>query len=177
MKAPGKLGAFFMTPQVYVSIAASLIAAIIAIWGVITQRVIARRRATIDYITRQQSDGDLILARQKFIELSKDAAGLAHWAAEANENTEQAGYIRLVMNEHELIAIAIQKGVIDYGMYKRWNKSSTIKYWNHGAPFVMALRHRLGNPAIFHEFEELVGWLLDKENKMPKRTMWKGKWF
>lgn len=58
MKAPGKLGAFFMTPQVYVSIAASLIAAIIAIWGVITQRVIARRRATIDYITRQQSDGD-----------------------------------------------------------------------------------------------------------------------
>jgi hypothetical protein len=59
-----------------------IVAAIIAVWGVTTQRAIARRRATLDYISKGLGDRALLEAHRKFIELAKDPAGLAPWAAE-----------------------------------------------------------------------------------------------
>ena len=56
------------------------IAAVIAIWGVLSQRAIARRRATIDLIAKNEADHDLITGYQKFVELAIDPKGLAIWA-------------------------------------------------------------------------------------------------
>src|ERR1700737_2653134 len=86
------------------------IAALIAIWGVLTQRQIARRRATLDHIARSEADGDIIAARRKFIELAKAPGGLAAWADEDKEKTDETLKILLVLNEFELISIGIQRG-------------------------------------------------------------------
>jgi hypothetical protein len=144
------------------------LAALVAIWGVVTQRAIARRRATLDCITKAEADTDIIGARRKFIELAIcNDGGLAKFAEQNCEATEEAQKIRLVLNEFELMAIGIQRGIIDFELYKRWNKSSVLKYWKHAQPFVTRLRARTDNSAYFHEFEQMAGWLRD--DKMPAR--------
>jgi len=151
------------------------LAALIAIWAVITQRIIARRRATLNHIIRQESDSELIKSRQLFITTAKSNGGLVPWSEEDKEKSNQAQAIRLFLNEFELISISIQKGIIDYEMYKRWNKSGTLGVWASAAPFIYRLRERLDNDAIFHEFEQLANWL--KDDRMPKRYRWMGYWF
>jgi hypothetical protein len=152
-----------------------LLAAAVAVWGVHTQRAIARRRATLDYISRGLSDQGFLDAHRKFIELAKDPGGLAPWAAEDKEKTCEVQSIRTVLNEFELVAIGIQRGIIDYELYIRWFRSGAILYWRHAAPFVLSLRARVQNDALYHEFEEMVRWL--KTGHMPRRRRWFGRWF
>src|SRR5262245_30020624 len=139
-----------MTP-VEATLLIGAIAALIAIWGVLTQRQIARRRATLDHIARSEADNDVLAARRQFIEAAK-AGGIAAWAEADKEKSEEAQKILLVLNEFELISIGIQRGILDYRIYRMWSKTATISYWNHATPFVAALRNRVGNEALFHEF-------------------------
>jgi len=141
---------------------------VVAIWGVVTHRLIARRRTTLDFIARAEADKDVIDARRKFIELATNSdGGLASFAEQNKESSEEAQSIQLILNEFELAAIGIQRGIIDLEVYKRWNRSTVVTYWEHALPFVTRLRARTQNSAYYHEFEQMAGWL--KENKMPKR--------
>ncbi len=151
------------------------VAAIVAIWGVLSQRAIARRRATIDLIARNEADHDLIQGYQKYVELALAPEGLAKWADVANEKTLETQAIRLILNQYELVAIGIQLGILDYKFWQRWGRSTTIRSWTHASPFVSRLRERLSNPAVYHEFEELVKAL--QGDKMPKRNWWLGRFF
>lgn len=53
-----------------------LLAAIIAIWGVISQRAITRRQVTMELLTRSESDKDLIAARARYIALTEQMGAL-----------------------------------------------------------------------------------------------------
>ena len=154
-----EVGAVFVT---------GAIASLIAIWGVLSQRAITRRQATLDHITHLESDRDIIDARKRFVELAKENGGLAKWAESDQEQTTEALAIGRILNSYELISIGIQRGIIDFELFKRWHKTSAIKYWERGAPFVMRIRERLNNDMFFHEFEEMVGWFKG-EKKPPKR--------
>lgn len=145
-------------------------AATVAVWGIFTQRAIARRRTTFDHIAASDQDGDVIKARNKFIELAKAPGGLAPWADENKEQTDEVQSIKLVLNDFELISIGIQRGIIDAKLYQRWFKSGVIRHWKYAEPFVSALRTRTGNDSLFHEFQEMARWFGD--NKMPRRRWW-----
>ncbi|MGL4439527.1 MAG: DUF4760 domain-containing protein [Bosea sp. (in: a-proteobacteria)] len=166
---------FFVAPtSVGATLLIGLIAAVVAVWGIVTQRALARRRATLDHLANTERDQDMIKARKQFIELAKQSGGLAKWADAENEGTEEAQSIRITLNDFELISIAIQKGIIDFDMYRMWNRTSVIRYWKNGSPYISALRARLNNRAIYHEFEEMEKWM--QKDKMPKRNHWRGKW-
>jgi Domain of unknown function (DUF4760) len=143
-------------------------ASLIAIWGVLSQRVITRRQVTLDHIAHLESDRDIIEARKLFVELAKEPGGLAKWAEADQEQTTQALAIGRILNSYELISIGIQRGIIDYELLKRWHRASAIKYWERGGPFVMRIRERLGNDMFFHEFEQMTRWLKG-DKKPPKR--------
>ena len=145
-----------------------LLAATIALWGIFSQRAITRRRATFDHIVRMEADKNFVDARRKFIELSKTPDGLAPWATADKESTLEAQNIRLVMNEFEIVAIGIERGILDFTTYERWFKATIIRFWKHGAPFAHALRLRTGHKNLFHEFEILNGWMEGNE-KLPIR--------
>jgi len=49
----------------------AIFSAIVAIWGVVSQRAIARRQLTYEQIVEFLSDKDIINARHKFIELAR----------------------------------------------------------------------------------------------------------
>lgn len=150
------------------------VAALVAVWGVVSQRIIHRRRATLEFISRSEADADLIAARKTFISLAK-RNGLVAYAAIDKEDSAETQAIRIVLNEFELSAIGIQRGIIDFELYRRWNTSGTIRYWSHAVPFVTELRQRLHNENIYREYEALVGWLNDKGS--PKRGYFWGQWF
>lgn len=156
--------------QVEATFIIGVLAAAIAIWGILTQRAIARRRATFDHISKTEADADFFAARRKFVELAKEPGGLARWADEANEKSEEVQYIKLVLNDFELISIGIQRGIIECEFYKRWFKSGVVRHWNYAHPFVAALRTRTGNNSFFHEFEQMAEWFTD--DKQPHRKLW-----
>jgi hypothetical protein len=173
--APIVMGTWLEINQVDAVLLIGLCAGLIAIWGIISQRDISRRRATIEYIAKTEIDNDMIKARRDFVELARASGGLAPWADVDKEKEDKLQSIKIVLNEFELISIAIQRGVFDFQIYSRWKKTGTIQYWRFGAPFIVALRARTDNDALFHEFEEMVKWL--KGEQMPHRTWWWGKFF
>lgn len=153
----------------------ALLAAAIAIWGILSQRAIASRQNTLEFIRNSESDQVNVKAREIFnLEANKD--GLEKWAADSQASSEQTKAIRIVLNEHELIAIAIQRGILDDKTYRRYFKSGVIKTWEHARPYILARRTRTGNDALFHEFEELAKWYQGGK-RMPKRHfIWRNFW-
>jgi hypothetical protein len=161
--------------QVWAVFIVGFVAAVIAIWGVQTQRAIARRRATLDHISRGELDEDLIKAHNLFIKLAKTDGGLAKWADETHQATDQVQAIKTVCNDQELISIGIHCGIIDFRLYVLWNRSGVLRRWQYAEPFVKALRDRTNNQTLYHEFEQMADWM--KKEPMPKRGRWRGQYF
>lgn len=159
----------------YLAALIALAAASIAFWGVVSQRSIARRKTTLDFILRQESDGDLLRARDMAVRLSKEAGGLAAYARPEKLATSECAAIRIVLNEYELLSIGIQRGVIDFETYCRWGKSGVITTWRHATPFVFSLRAHTKNDALYQEFEAMVGWMTGQ--RQPRRSRFIGRWF
>lgn len=131
-----------------------------------------RRSNTMQHIADCEADRDVLEAREKFIELSSRPGGLAIWAASENEASEETAAIRLILNDFELVAVGIQHGIIDFEFYRRYCHGTIIRYWQKSAPFVHALRERVGSQTIYSEFETLHDWV--NKNKKPRRSIvWK----
>lgn len=153
----------------------SAVAAIIAIWGVISHRAMVRRRATLDHLAGNNVDRDMLRAQKKFIELAKAPGGLAMWAEPENESRPEVEYIRLILNDFELISTSIQFGIMDFDFLKRQSAGTIQRYWRAAAPFVHALRDRIGSDSVYIEFETLNDWI--SQNKRPRRNIWIKKFF
>lgn len=154
---------------------AAALAAVIAVWAVITQRIVTRRSNTLMVLREIDSDRDLIEARDKFIIVTKDAVGIEQYADLAKRDDPNTAAIRLVLNSHERIALGIQFGIIDKEFFSRHSRGTILRDWSLAAPFVYKVRTNANNPAIYHEFEELARALND--NNMPRRTTWWRLWF
>jgi len=147
------------------------VAVVIAIWGVLTHRAIARRKATLDHLAIDNVDSDMIEARTKFIQLATGPGGLAQYADDDKEHGDELQAIRLILNDFELVSTAIQFGIMDFEFYRQQSSGTVIRYWECAAPFVHALRQRTGRKTLFCEFEALACWV-SEDIKPPKRNKW-----
>jgi hypothetical protein len=156
---------------------AALLAGLLAVWGVITQRVVARRNATLEYFSRMDNDRDLIQARKVFVRVTGDGddCDLISFAGPDKYDTEEAAALRLTLNENERLAIGIQFGIIDREFVRRAIRGTLIRDWELSAPWVYKLRSETRNPAIYHEFEDLARSMSDV--KMPRRSYTWRLWF
>jgi hypothetical protein len=146
------------------------LAATIAIWGVYSQRVITRRQATIEHIARLKADRSIQDTIQQFIQLSSGPNNLAQWADEDKQGTNENLAIIAVLNNYELMAVGIQRGIFEYTLIKQWQASTIKKFWSASHPFVVALRQRVGVPTLWTEFEKLNGWVCG--SKSPVMSLW-----
>lgn len=149
------------------------VAAAIALFGIFTQRSITARQTTLQFIRDGERDRDMIEARRIFQECARSPKGLAKWGTEANTQTPEARAIRMVLNDYELIAIGIQRGIIDDTTYRRWHRSAVVKNWRHAAPYVIAVRSRTNHDALYHEFEEMARWYKGGPNMPTRRYFWR----
>jgi hypothetical protein len=164
----GQVSAVFVT---------ALLAAAIAIWGIQSQRSIARRQKTLELILDQESDEDIINARRAFVAVATDPKlKIEDFASPEKRNTIEGDAIRRTLNSYELMSIGIQKGVIDYDLYRIWMKAGTIKYWGYSESYIISIRKKSGNPLLYHEFETMISWLT-KDTRPKRRGYFLGQWF
>jgi hypothetical protein len=178
MMAPAyRRGPFLSDPtylgmnEVQAVFASAGVAALIAVWAIFSQRAIAARNATIDFIRFGESDRDMIKANSAFSKLSREPAGLGPWASQPT--SKEFTSIRTVLNHYELVAIAIHRGTFDDTTYRRWYRSGVIRAWNAAAPFVFARRNDTGNQALWHEFEEMARWYRGGQSMPQRRFFWR----
>jgi hypothetical protein len=150
--------------------AIALATALIAIWGVYSSRVIARRQATIEHLARQEADQITQRNIQAFIRLTRGRENLAHWADEDQQGSDQALTIISILNDYELLAVGIKNGVFEYDIVCKWNATTIRRYWQAAHPFVIAIRNRVGAPSLWAEFELLNNWVSGV--KRPFWSLW-----
>lgn len=146
------------------SCAIAVIAAAIAIWAILAQRSTAKAQASLDYLARGLYDKDIIAARAAFGRLSKAHNDLSQFADPIHDGGPDTTAIDLVLNDYELIAIGIQRGIIDCELFKMWNKTAVTFTWRHAKPYADAVRRRANRSAIFVEVERMA---VAFENNQP----------
>lgn len=144
-------------------------AVVIAVWGVISARAIARRQTTFQHIATLETDGSAQESQQIFNKIVRDGK-LVDYAAADKVGTPEAQAILNVLNGFELISIGIQRGIIEPEFYQLWYRSQVAYTWKNAQGYIVALRARLDRPSLFHEFEEMARWMND--NQIPHRRFW-----
>jgi hypothetical protein len=143
---------------------AVVLSAIAAFAVIRSGRVSAKKRNTLDIILHQESDKELIKARVDFNELKAGAIKLATFGAADQKNSDGAQAIRKILNLHELTAVAIQEGVIDECVYRRWFNTTYKKDYAATVSYIEKARVTYENPCAFIEFERLSKkWEADKD--------------
>ena len=134
---------------------AVIVSAFIGIAVLITNRGIARRRATLDLILHIESDGDLIKSRNAFTDIKRSDVRSTAYGHQDQRASEEAGHIRTVLNINELVAVSIQEGVIDETVFRRWFNSAFIDDYKSMTGYIEETR-KWRNPHVFKELEALA---------------------
>lgn len=135
---------------------AVIVSALCAITVILANRTIARKRATLDLILHIESDGDLIDARNKMIDLKKSTNRSGVYGTEDKRDSDEAKAIRTTLNIDELVAVQIVEGVIDERVYRRWFNKAFIDDYKSMTGYIEAVREYKKNPNVFRELELLA---------------------
>ncbi|PSM16186.1 DUF4760 domain-containing protein [Nitratireductor sp. StC3] len=144
--------AFWIGPIIQAG--AILVSAACVAWMIRTNRAIARQRAVLDFIVKEQTDSDMLEARKRFVKLKQDGA-MEQYAAPAQLASEQAADIRFILNMYEVMAIGIKKNAYEEAIYKDWCRTTAVKDWIACKGFVSRYQSDY-NPRIYQEFEKLA---------------------
>lgn len=135
---------------------AVVLSAIAAFIMIGTHRLNARRGKTLDLILHHQSDGDLVSARFEFNKIKAGTTKFVTYAEKDKADSPQFEAIRKVLNIHELTAVAVEEGVIDERVYRRWNNTTVKDDYKATRDFIERLRETRSSPNAYCEFERLA---------------------
>lgn len=147
--------------------AATAIIALLTLWN---HRKVARSNATLVYLASIDTDKDVIEARETFSNVTSDFRQVLKYAQPEKFHSKKASHIRRILNENEKIAVGIQFGALDARYIRRTMRGQLLHDYKLSAPYIYKLRDIMDNPAIYHEFEDLVRAF--QSNQMPKRRNW-----
>ncbi|WP_460275114.1 DUF4760 domain-containing protein [Celeribacter sp. ULVN23_4] len=148
-----KYGPLFSAGAVLIS---ATVAFFVARTNIKEQRRIARRRATLDLLSRNEWDSDYLKARNEFNVLKNTPPGLAFWTSEDHAASPQIATIRSVLNDYEMIAIGIEEDILDEDLYLKWFRSSLLKDYELSKDAINSLREKHKVPSLYDRFELLA---------------------
>jgi hypothetical protein len=132
------------------------LAAIAVAWvAILLQRQTARAQTTLHHLAKMEFDQDFLRAKRVFLEEERNGS-LTKWAARDLAHEKTARYIRLYLNHFELVSLGVQHKIIDYDIFRAWNRKTVLVVWAAASPFVHKLRKEFDNEQLFLEFEELA---------------------
>lgn len=120
-----------------------LFSVVAAIFGIATQRYIARRRATLDLIEKYESTefyqelNEAFSSRRKNLQDWKDLQ-----VPTEKEFMSERSKILAYLNHYELVAIGIENKILDEKFYRNWMKTPYTRDWDAAAGFVNRDRWR-----------------------------------
>jgi len=143
---------------------AIVVSAIGVAWMIRTNRTIARQRAVLDLIVKEQTDADMIKARKTFVNL-KQKGDIVQYASLDKIGSEEASHIRFILNMYEVVAIGINKNAYDERIYKDWCRTTAVRDWMACKDFIHIYQRDV-SPKIYAEFEKLAKrWANHDESK------------
>ena len=154
----------------YIAASLAFIGSAIAIWGVYSQRVLTRRQTTVQHLACLMADGTIQANRRVFIEQSRNGQSLAKWAEKEKIGDPETLSIIAILNDYELIAAGVKRGIYEYDLIKAFEKSTIEKFWGAAHPFILIIRARNGKATLWQEFEQLHDWVSGKTN--PRVMLW-----
>lgn len=178
-----------------------LMSLLAALWGLHTNRDIAKKRATLDLILGEQTNKEIFEKRQKFIvyrdgkqklesyldkqKLDKQKTGKnilpLPIREKQNRDTEKEienakeaiSCITASINRYEMIAIGIEKKCICEEMYREWLQTTVVNDWKTVENFVIKLRKDKNIPNLYKRFEVMA--LRFNPNSSQPRRSWREK--
>lgn len=122
-----------------------------------------RTKATFDVLNQRQWDKDYIKARKLFIKARNQSANGVLEAAKADTSRSpgEGGdgeitvgqAIRLVMNDYELLFIAIEENVLDDKILEKLQKSTIVNDYERTKSYVEWVRSAVGNQDLYKVFQ------------------------
>ena len=138
------------------------------------QRSIAADRATLNFIaTHEIHNADWHKIEGVFHDWMREGEPRP-WKdlldAERDRTRKDAVFVYSYLNHFELVAIAIDEGIVSERLYAKWHRTSYVGIWNLAKEFVGELRERRKNPALFVNFEKLAdAWALEVKKEKQAR--------
>ena len=144
---------------------AAAIAAIIALVTIAKTRIIAKKRAALDFITGpwENNKGNEI----KFLKMAEKGELLKIMEA----GQEEIGLnIQAYLNTFELLSILIKWNVVDENICKAMIGDKLVKHWQKAFPLISAIRTTEGDDEFFEHFEDLAS--RSKDSPLIKQDFW-----
>ncbi|MEQ9639910.1 MAG: DUF4760 domain-containing protein [Alphaproteobacteria bacterium] len=102
----------------------------------------ARMRATLDLIEKSESTPEYRENHKIFVEHRLAGSfGRLH-APETDTDKTHRQRVHAYLNHYELIAIGIEKEILDEAFYKNWIRSGLVRDWNAAGSFIQRERWR-----------------------------------
>jgi hypothetical protein len=146
-----------------------VVSAIGVIATIVWNRIVTRRKTTIEMMLLEQTNPYLLEIRSKYLEIVKsdrfmEMGGREHWLS------PHAFPLVSTLNQYEIIAIGINEGTIDAGIYKRYWRTTLVRDWRRCRGMVECNREEFHNPRHFEEFEALAKrWATVEERREIER--------
>ena len=134
-----------------------VIAGAVAIWGISTQRHIARQRVTFDWVFSMiDNQGWMGPHSRSFSRVVAGPDGLIGWYKSGKKTQEENHSVEIILNLYESYAVGVSSGVIDYEIFLRLCSETTLRHWQIAQPYILQLRKDQNNPSLGLEFEILA---------------------
>jgi hypothetical protein len=115
----------------------------------------AKATVTFQHIAKLQHDAAVIDARLK-VRAAIQTGNIGQWALPGQEASPTAVALVALLNDFEIMAIGIKRGIVDCNLYRQWCEKGAIKFWQDVLPFVTALRTEWKNRKIYLNVEEMI---------------------
>jgi hypothetical protein len=140
----------------------------IAIWGIWSQRSIARKRAAIDVFIKTEMDEKMTEAYDKFhagLDKMRNAKSVEEFCtAEALRPDYLA--IRKYLNVHELVSVGIRKKVLDETVCNAYWADALTNGYRDAKPVLDYVRNRPRNKYTYSDLEQMNSkWLQQMKRK------------
>ena len=134
---------------------------------------IARRRATIDFISRLEvGSREWRETKRTFARItdeSEDPSRLTDLVAPGEpQQWDERIAVASLLGHFEAVAVAIAHKTLSERIYKDWNRSSYIRAWEKARPFVEELREVKKQCSAYKNFQTLAEkWAKERETESP----------
>lgn len=145
-----------LTP--YAILVSAMTGAAVALYGLTRQWRIASLRSMLQFATEHEVHSEYwAQTRRKAEELLKgDGHDIEYWKTEIEKGGSDVPTIRAFLNHYELVAIGIEKKIIDEPFYSEWGRTLLVSHWKMSEKFVEAFRQVTKQRSGLKKFEELA---------------------
>ena len=144
-----------MNIALIVQSAAVVISVIGLISTIIWNRIVSRRKTTIDLLWAEQTDKTSLEMRAQYLALVKEGR-LEELSEREKWFSPESFPLVSRMNRYEIAAIGISEGTIDSRIFKRYWRTALVRDWVRCKAAATKQRNESDNPQLYVEWEKLA---------------------